>query len=110
MTTETTCCFTIEEIKRRNARAGFHFFDRDTMRFFRSRIAPGVMHAGKQDVYNIFITSEKYSDSAPRLYTVRHMTDDGDIVSLSKFQAYRSLESARAAVRRFKNSGDPFIA
>lgn len=110
MTIETTCCYTIEEIKRRNARAGFHFFDRDTMRFFRSRIAPGVLHAGNQNVYNIFITSEQYSSTAPRLYTVRHLTDDGDIVNLSEFQAFHSLESARAAVRRFAKTGEPFVS
>jgi hypothetical protein len=103
-----TCCYTIEQIKQRNESAGFHFFERSTMRFFRSRIAPGVYHAGKQDLYNLFVTSEQFDASSPRLYTVRQMEDDGSIESLSTFQAYRSLRAARAAIKRFAETGEPF--
>lgn len=106
---QTVCCYTISEIAWRNKSAGYFFFDADSKRFFRSRIAPGVFHHGAKEIYNIFITSEKYSDDSHRWYTVRHMRENGSIENLSKFQAYYSLDSARRAVRRFIQKDQPFI-
>lgn len=41
---------TLQEIKRANANAGFHYFDRDTMSFFRSRVSDNV-HSGPGGVF-----------------------------------------------------------
>ena len=84
---------TITEMKVANADAGRYFFTRDTMRFFRSRIVPGVI-AGR-----IFITSEQFDDSSPRLYTVRVMGDDGDTADVSTFQQFATLDEARKYAR-----------
>jgi hypothetical protein len=85
---------TIEMMKRANENGGYHFFSRDAMRFFRSRIAPGVVHG------RVFITSEQFDYASPRLYTVRAMRDDGSTVELSEFQQFDTLRQARAYVRR----------
>lgn len=84
---------TLESIKRANVAAGNHFFDADTLRFFRSRIAPGVI-AGR-----LFITSEQFEDSTgerhERRYTVRVATDHGTIEDVSEFQQFATLAAAR---------------
>lgn len=65
---------TIEQAVRANQSAGQHFFDRDTLRSFHSRIG--------QTVYPVpggafFVTSETDARGEDRRYTVRHITDDG---------------------------------
>ena len=63
-------------LERANRSAGHHFFDRDTMRFFDSRVASfGYRASGLGVVY--FVTSEKCRGCGPRLYTVRMMLADG---------------------------------
>lgn len=93
----------IEAMKRANRDAGFHFFDADSMRFFRSRIAPGVIGG------RFFVTSEQYvavmsNEKGPRLYTVREMRSDGSIETVGEFQAHRSLGAARNAALRAAQS------
>lgn len=88
---------TIEMIKQANDTAGFHFFSKDAMRFFRSRVAPGVVHG------RVFITSEQFDYESPRLYTVRAMKDDGSTADLSGFQRFETLRQARAYVKRIYN-------
>lgn len=85
---------TIDMMKRANDSAGFHFFERSAMRFFRSRIAPGVVHG------RVFITSEQFDYQSPRLYTVRALKDDGSTADLSGFQRFETLKQARAYVRK----------
>lgn len=91
-------------------RSGSHFFDRDTMRFFKSR-ADWQTFAGQDGWY--FVTSEKHESAfarinEPRLYTVRCLRivhDEGNVptlrmVDLEGFQHYRTLNSARTAARK----------
>lgn len=84
---------TLASLKRRNVEAGYHFFDADTLRFFRSRIAPGVIGG------RLFVTSEQFQPShgppEERRYTVRVMHDEGDAGTLGTFQQYRTLRAAR---------------
>lgn len=93
--------FSIDEIMQHNARAGYHFFEPATMRFFRSRVLPGVYHVG--DRWNIFITSERfvtlYGTPAQRMYTIRQLERDGGIETIGEFQQYTSADSARRAIR-----------
>ena len=80
-----------------NGRAGHHFFDRDTARFFRSRWDDGRMYGGR-----FFITSEQFEGSngrrAARAYTVRIANLDGTVGGdVGEFQAYATLAQARKA-------------
>ena len=83
---------TIERMKRANEYGGFHFFGPNAMRFFRSRIAPGVYNG------RVFITSEQFDHTSPRRYTVRAMRDDGSTTELSEFQQFETLRQARSYV------------
>ncbi len=57
----------IAELKEANRAAGGHFFDRDTMRFFNSKILPNL-YTGPGGVF--FVTSEAQTE-ATRAYSVR---------------------------------------
>ncbi len=97
-----------DEIKRRAEKGSPHFFDKDTMRFFSSRVSELMWSEGelkdyqKSNIY--FITSEsdkgtvKHAGSA-RAYTVRIIDVDGDINALGKFQGFSSLGEARRAIK-----------
>ena len=57
-----------------------HFFDADTLRFFRSRILSQVF-AGESEVY--FVTSEQFRGtgySSPRAFTVRAYNPETDSI------------------------------
>lgn len=92
--------FTIDEIRQYNARAGYHFFEPETMRLFNSRVLSDVYHVG--DRWNIFITSERfmplYGEPAKRLYTIRQLREDGGIDKIGEFQQYPSAAAARRAI------------
>lgn len=72
------------DIAQFNAEAGKHFFDADTMRFFKSRVlgvyqrvdASGQLHV-------LFITSEKkcFNDFT-RVYSLREMSRDGSVTKI----------------------------
>jgi hypothetical protein len=49
--------FTSRELRERVKGCGSHFFDRDTMSFFASRLAKGIYPGGDDITY--FVTSEK---------------------------------------------------
>lgn len=85
--------FSIEAIKQANRARGHHFFERGTMRFFRSRIAPGIIGGC------YFITSEQFDATSARLYTVRRANEDGSIDTVSEFQEFGTLAAARKAAR-----------
>lgn len=93
---------TVTEIKQINREKGCHFFDRDTMRFFCSRVHGPGYRFGESRV--LFVTSEQFVDdwngySEPRKYTVRIMDlDTGTVDEIGKFQEYASLLDARAAL------------
>ena len=90
---------TIDQMKRYNMAQGCHFFDQQTMRWFGSRIAPGIV-AGR-----FFIASEqdRYGGAwnGERRYTVRCMKDDGTVCELlhNGFGQFATLREARKALR-----------
>ena len=89
---------TIDEIKRRNADRGHHFFDRSTMRFFRSRVGKWTVRGEDDRVY--FITSEQFDEQSDRRFTIRAMETDGAVNTVGEFQAFADLRTAkRAAVK-----------
>jgi hypothetical protein len=90
---------TMDAIKAANAKAGFYFFERATLRFFRSRIGQTV-YEGPGGTY--FVTSEQFVGSggyaAPRAYTVRRFNPDGDIDTVGpKFNTVTKAVAARIA-------------
>ena len=85
---------TIAEVKALNARMGYHYFDRSTMRFFNSRVESGL-YSGR-----FFITSERMELSFPKRYSVRVINPEtGDIQTVGEFQGYSDIELARIAAR-----------
>ena len=89
-TQEVKC---MADVIRMSQRAGNHFFDDETMRYFKSRIC-GELVAGQY-----FITSERYMDE-PRAYTIRRVTEHGDILTIDNFQGkYKSLHQAKTALK-----------
>lgn len=90
---------TIAQLKVECKMTGSHFFDADTMRFFRSRIAPRITHT-EQGI--VFITSEQFDSNSPRLYTVRIMQENGQVKDFGGFQGYKTLQAARKAAKEVK--------
>lgn len=84
------------EIQYRNRRPDGHFFDPDTMRFFRSRIGS---HVEANNRY-YFVTSEQFKPShgapAARRYTARVMDLDGNVEEIGQFQAHSTSRRAFA--------------
>jgi len=87
--------YTIDDIRAANREAGFHFFSRDTIRFFNSRISE-IVYQGPGGVY--FVTSERYDSWTPRWYTVRRFDPEtGNIHSASKFNELSKSDAHRLA-------------
>ena len=93
---------TLDQIKRAAIGAGSHWLDPASMRFFNSRLG--------QTVYPIpggalFISSERFDYSSPRLYSVRSCTWDGCIDTVGEFQQYATSTAAHSAASRLVKSG-----
>jgi len=78
---------TITQIEEANRRAGFNFFESETMRFFKCRIHQRVYSHG------FFVSSEKGPDDIRR-YTIRRANQNGSIETIGGFQHFS--ESATA--------------
>jgi hypothetical protein len=90
----------IAEIKAANKAAGLYWFDKGSMSFFDSIIEPTVFPSS-DGAY--FISSEQFSDKAPRLFTVRFADSGGAVSTVGAFQEFETLENARrAAVKASK--------
>jgi hypothetical protein len=78
---------TIAELKAANKAAGMHFFDRDTMRFWKSRIETQLF------ANQCFVTSEDEwkTDGTPgRVYCVRRANTDASMETVRKHMTSRS--------------------
>lgn len=82
----------VEDVAEANRRAGYHFFDADTMRFFNSR-ADDELYGGRW-----FVTSEKFMQE-PRAYTVREALTTGAIETFGEVGAFPTLNRARTFAR-----------
>lgn len=87
---------TIEQIKQANEQAGRYFFERDTLRFFKSRVSDRTYPA--TDGRTFFVTSERHRND-PRRYTVRVTRDGADIDTVGGFQAFATARAAHARAR-----------
>jgi hypothetical protein len=96
------------DIERANYYAGQHFFERDTMRFFSSRVLDGV-YGGRY-----FVTSERRGfDDYRRAYTIRVARDDGSIETVGEFldigsSATAHRRAAKVAQARPEVRYDPY--
>jgi hypothetical protein len=82
------------DVELANRQAGQHFFDADTLRFFRSRIGT-ELYGGRY-----FVTSEQFNGDAKRLYTVREVMDGAKIKTIGEFQQYSTGAAARRAAMK----------
>jgi hypothetical protein len=70
-----------------------HFFDRDTMRFFASRVCETAYRCPSGVVY--FLTSEKKCFNDPtRVWNARMITAHGTICNLNPFGSYVTKNGA----------------
>ncbi len=92
--------FTLRLIRERNAANGGHWFDADTLRFFRSRLPAGCV--GRVDNTAWFITSEAGPlGRGPRAYTVRRAdVATGHVDTEGAFRGYVTRGAAITAARR----------
>ena len=67
---------TILDIKEKNKKEGYHFFDKDTMVACKSKIESKVFNN------KYFITSEQFGDE-PRYYTIREVKENGRIFTIN---------------------------
>ena len=88
----------IADIRKANEEAEHHFFDRDTLKFFDSRIERTI-YGGR-----FFLTSEQFHGtdgySGSRRWTVRAARDDGNITTMGEFNEL-SRDAARAMARDY---------
>lgn len=89
--------YDIYDLELANRQSGRHFFSDGAKRFFNSRIGSNVF-VGADGWY--FVTSERFDDLSDRLYTVRVMRPDGDVVTVGEFQQYASSSGANRAAER----------
>lgn len=90
--------FGINTIKAVNKAKGMHFFDKDAMRFFNSRVQGDVFSTPHGAV---FVTSERFDDNSARMYTTRHINEDtGHVSTLGSFQEFKSRSGALTAAKR----------
>ena len=80
--------YTIKDVIRLNKGAGFYFFDKDTMRFWNSKVESKL-------ISNMFVTSEDNFDRTKKLYTVRGFDPETyEVETVGDFQAFEKLEDA----------------
>lgn len=85
-------CFDyLGQIEQANDAAGHHWFEPASMRFFNSKIAREVFGGC------LFVSSERFDSSSPRLYSVRMASDRGHVesVGLDGFQAFQHASTAQ---------------
>jgi hypothetical protein len=88
-------CNTMHQVKQLNKSNGYHFFDKSTMGFFRSKLQESKPYGGC-----VFVTSEQNGPEGRRAYTVRAIRENGSIETLSEFQEFGTEASAHDAAKR----------
>ena len=94
--------WTMAQIRACNRERGLHFFDRDTLRFFNSRVGRSV-YQGPGGVY--FVSSEQFEPSSgpafPRKYSVRKFhPKDCSVDTVGDFQRFGFEHAATDEAKR----------
>jgi len=85
-----------------------HWFSKNAMRWFNSRISWGTLRAMAGDNYT-FISSEQ-SPNGVRRYSVREYYSDGTIQTLGEFDGYVSRSAALRAQAKFHREEEEYVA
>lgn len=98
--------YCMEDVRRANGDGGSHFFERDAMRFFGSRLLHPVYNGPGG---SFFVTSERRPRSNDaRRYTVRRFVPEtGSVETVGTFQQYATGTGAKNAARRYAAHGIP---
>jgi len=88
----------ITEYKRLNPYG--HWFDTDTVSFFKSIISESTIKRAQPPDIAVFISSEK-PPHGKRRYTVRILREDGDIQNVGKFMEYASQGGAARRLKAY---------
>lgn len=83
----------ISEIKKANQVINNHFFDRDTMEFFNSKVETGVLKGC------FFITSEIAPNETIKRFTLRMVESDGSIETIGPFHWFDTKLDAKSFLR-----------
>lgn len=86
-----------------------HFFDKQAMRFFNSRVAQygyrKITCTESETLYHnliFFVTSEKFDYKSPRLYTIRRLnTQSGEIITVGEFQDFKTSATANRWAQKY---------
>ena len=81
----------LNAVMRANDEAGRHWFEADSMEFFKSRLESNLIDG------RYFITSE-HGPYGPRAFSVRMADEDAHIQTVGDFMAYETLEAAETAL------------
>ena len=81
-----------------------HWFDRDTMRFFKSRVGDKAYADGRGGAF--FVSSEQ-GPHGPRAYSVRHYDADRCGIGTMEFMRYKTSAQAVGAAKKLALSTDP---
>lgn len=96
----------INQLITTSERLGGHFFDKETMRAFNSRILSDLYRVGDSEGY--FVTSERFDYDTPRTYTVRYYVvihndeENSDRVDIGTVYGGYQLGSAYLAKKKAK--------
>ena len=87
--------FSISEMKEKNEAAGHHWFSKENMRLFGTKIEVPPNKKG------LFITSEyKGAGIKERAYTIRYFDKHtGHVDTVNEFQQYETLDKAKEALK-----------
>jgi hypothetical protein len=95
---------TIADVKSFNNMCGYNFFERGTMKFWKSIVYPNL-YGGR-----FFVTSEQAFADQQRYYTTRCIRDDGAIESLDRrytTNKQEALARARHHANNYKDVSPP---
>lgn len=114
--------YSIDDLRKAASDLGSHYFDRDTMRFFNSRVLEGIYRPSISESprAGLFVTSERqdwpYEAPGQRLYSVRRFTItrtvregtnyDIDVIEFGTVGEFQQYTTARAAKRAAQSIAD----
>ncbi len=82
------------DVRAKNKEIGHHFFDRDTMKYWGSKVESALYRG------TFFITSEKGRlPTEPRKFTIRRVLPTGEIITEGTSRRFKTLDSAKDAVK-----------
>lgn len=91
-----TTFYTVNDIERKHKG---HWFSKDSMRFFKSRVCEEVYESN--DGLLVYFVSSEQHDKYPRLYSVRvYNVQNDSIKTVGEFQGYSTALRAKNQAKR----------